>query len=927
MKIRLPLIYMVGCLLISTIVFCQCYPSFYANHLPALNHMAISPNGVMVAVGAEGSPMLRSSDDGQSWEKVPVGNYGSFKKAFFTSGSIGYAYTQNVLLKTDDTGKTWFPVIMPLEQYRSATNYLYGAFFINDDKGFVVNGYENRLYRTNNGGKTLSDTAFKNNVPLLSVHFSDPMNGVLFSYGRNFFKTEDGGNSWVKKSINLQDSNVADMKMASPDTLFSLLKSGKIIRSVDSGNTWTTQHSFFGDEFNFEILIVSSLEIHVLTGREIIRSLDGGNTWTALTNLPEITFNGLSISPDKQTIAIAGGMGGSGHFSQFMAISKDKGNHWDTLTFIMGNSTAMHFLDGKKGYLCAGYNWLFKTINGGITWKKTGGDLPFAGEDYEPVKKIHYVNDSFAIVYSNRLFVSSDSGQSWKATNLPAGFDKESFKQFQFLTVRTGFIADANGIYRTRNGGSSWTKVLSFGFEYWLRDFHIDPVSGVGVAAGFQGFVWRTQDFGATWQTVTFPNNVSLASAYVVNSSLAFMGTDGKILYRSTNGGLSWQSRLLDNYDNIPLKYFLFSGSDTGVVVSGLPNSSARMFATTDGGDTWELEDEFSIVTGISGTIENKIFLNPGNGIMFKQIPAKLGKVGYINGLIKTCVGQKVVYKTYPVAGAAGYIWNASGNPIHFAAGNSDTLMWNTPGTYEVSVSVFDECSSTQPQTITVEVIPFEPEAAKLTDTLVIANGGIKYQWFLNGGYVTPVMDSSGRTFRVRESGRYKASVQNETGCTLFTNEVYMIVPTYDCVGQDLLLDGFTSSYANQQWQMDSGSGYQDISNSLQFVGVNQDYLIIRAAGPEFSGRSFRCRYERFGRILYGGETKIVFANAWKGTTSNNWENPLNWSCGSLPDETTEVTILSGTLLIQSNVTIKKLYVAPGASVNVLPGFTLEIKG
>jgi photosystem II stability/assembly factor-like uncharacterized protein len=905
----------------------QCDTSLYYNYVPAFNQLAITENGVMVAV-SEYAPFLRSEDNGKTWEKVNIGEYGRFQKVFFTSDQIGYTYTQDVLLKTEDAGKTWFPLLTPMQPPHSLWDDFTGAFFVTDNRGFLVNGRANRLYSTIDGGRSFNDTLFDYETSIKAVHVADSLHAVLYSYENSFYTTQDGGKSWMLKKIEILPAvSIGDMKMVSKDTIFALLRSGQVIRTVNGGGTWTVLLNLSNYTFTDEIFAINASTLFVVSGNVVNRSTNGGNSWKKLENLHEFPIRGLGISPDKKRLTVAGG--GSFAFSQMMAISDDKGNTWDTLSFVHGTPQAMHFPDAQKGYLISGNNWFLKTKNGGITWNKVGGSLPFAGNGSSSSnKKIQFLNEKVGYAYTDQLFTSTDSGKNWGITNMPSGYDIHDFLEFHFLNDSVGFLADRYGIYKTVNRGQSWKKVLTTASE--IKNFYINPKNGIGLAVGFGGFVQRTQNFGATWQKVTFNADALLVSAFVLNDSTAFMGTIGNILYRSTDGGLNWQSRLVDNYINVGLRYFLFSGNDSGIVVSGgIYGVASRAFSTTDGGDTWKLINGLAgSFKGIGGTVGDPKYLNYNDGLTFKQIPRKMGKLGYVYGRLKTCPGEKVVYKVHQVDRATGYMWTASGNPISSVSEFADTLIWQSPGMYQVTAYAFDDCTLSNPQTILVEVVPHEPKIEKVSDTLLQAVTGEKFQWYLNNLNLTEMTGSSGQTLKVETSGLYKASITNENGCTNFSNEVYMIVPTYHCPGKVLLLNGMVSSGTNLQWQMDMGNGYQDIADGAQFQGVHLNYLRISPVGAALSGTVFRCRYTHYtGATRYGGETKIVFANKWNGAQNSNWENPLNWSCGAVPDENTEVTVLSGTIQIQSNVTIKKLFVAPGAAVNVLPGFTLQIKG
>jgi hypothetical protein len=67
------------------------------------------------------------------------------------------------------------------------------------------------------------------------------------------------------------------------------------------------------------------------------------------------------------------------------------------------------------------------------------------------------------------------------------------------------------------------------------------------------------------------------------------------------------------------------------------------------------------------------------------------------------------------------------------------------------------------------------------------------------------------------------------------------------------------------------------------------------------------------------------FNNTWKGTTSTVWEAIANWTEGVLPDANTNVFINSGNITIKSNVTIRSITLAAGASLKVDPGYRLIV--
>jgi hypothetical protein len=70
--------------------------------------------------------------------------------------------------------------------------------------------------------------------------------------------------------------------------------------------------------------------------------------------------------------------------------------------------------------------------------------------------------------------------------------------------------------------------------------------------------------------------------------------------------------------------------------------------------------------------------------------------------------------------------------------------------------------------------------------------------------------------------------------------------------------------------------------------------------------------------------------NTWIGRESSEWENPLNWSCTTIPGPDTDVIINHGSSfkpVVNSNVTVKSVTVSGGINIIVNTGFRLELTG
>ena len=125
----------------------------------------------------------------------------------------------------------------------------------------------------------------------------------------------------------------------------------------------------------------------------------------------------------------------------------------------------------------------------------------------------------------------------------------------------------------------------------------------------------------------------------------------------------------------------------------------------------------------------------------------------------------------------------------------------------------------------------------------------------------------------------------------------------------------------NYQWQLNADNGFSNIFNNSNYSGSNSATLQLISIPSSWYGYKYRCLVD--GNI--SDVFEVRFGNSWIGAINSAWENASNWSCGAIPDINTDVIIKSGTIVINSNITIRSLKVSPVVTLTINPGFNLTV--
>jgi len=230
-----------------------------------------------VAVGDSG--LILRTTDGITWQTVPSGVRDSLRAVSFNGASGICGGLNQDIIYSSDSGATW-----RVSQKNFFGGGFFGAHMISPTVGFISG--QNSIFQpmqgtTVDGGVHWSFHPFyfdSNEGSCDDVFFFDENNGVtsgvLFDCRGAIARTTNGGADWTSS---LFPTGMQGIDFPKPESGFAVGFGGTILKSNDSGNTWSPQTS--GTLFDlFDVHFTSAGQTGLVAGAAgtILRTTDGG---------------------------------------------------------------------------------------------------------------------------------------------------------------------------------------------------------------------------------------------------------------------------------------------------------------------------------------------------------------------------------------------------------------------------------------------------------------------------------------------------------------------------------------------------------------------------------------------------------------------------------------------------------------------------
>lgn len=372
-----------------------------------------------------------------------------------------------------------------------------------------------------------------------------------------------------------------------------------------------------------------------------------GATWTTLG--PEAAHvRTLAVAPSDPSIVYAGldyvrSLGPLG-----VRKSLDGGETWLDISFADATgitALAVHPVDPKIVFAADNSNGIFRSRDGGASWKRISGARAVQALLIDPTSTQtmymvrHAIEDGH---HSTDVFLrSGDGGLRWSEFRVPGATRADGGSVHSLLAhpSRRGilFLGSNQGIYRSQNRGRDWELLSS---EIQGYDLYADSE---GISAGGDGRYWHSIDNGDSWQPsgdlpTTHPIDHLLRHPQM--GGLVLASSNDHRLWLSDDGGATW--RRIELIEPEDVRALAVAGPRLLVSVY-----SRGLLGSEDLGQTWQ-----KINRGMGQSPIRALAVDP-------QDPDHL-VVGYISGFEETRDG--------------GRTWTAVDSGLN--SGNSGYSVW-----------------------------------------------------------------------------------------------------------------------------------------------------------------------------------------------------------------------------------------------------------
>lgn len=546
------------------------------------------------------------------------------------------------ILKSTDGGVTWNPTGL---NFAMANVTVIQRLIIDPSN-------TNTLYAATNMGVFKSTDAAATWANIRPGKFYDiemnPGNNMILYTGDStgVFRTTNAGASWsAVPGVTSTGRTSICVTPANSAAVYVWSEGGALYYSNNSGVSFTTRTDPTTDctpyGYYDMVIDVSPVNENILFtgGLNVARSTDGGNSWTVASdwggwpnaNYVHADNHALQFGPASSNTIYSCNDGG-------IFRSADQGNTWSDLS---GGIDIKQYYRLSGSFITPSVIYAGAQDNGTDRVTGVNAATQVNGADGEECL-VDFTDD-------NIVFVSSQSGYFMKSTDGGASFT--ALSQFgcdwtspiiMDQTDHNNMYLGGSDVYRSTDNGDTWNNVSNGAFDgTCVYSLEISPTSPSYVYAATFGNIYRTTNGGTSWSTIT--GSLPVGQAAISGIAISDGNPDavwvtlsgfaaGEKVYYTTNGGVTW-TNMTGSLPNVPancIEYqngsndLLYVGTDLGVFYmdatmndwlpynNGLPNviideleihyPTSKLRAATYGRGLWESDLQVSTLMNVDAS-------------------------------------------------------------------------------------------------------------------------------------------------------------------------------------------------------------------------------------------------------------------------------------------------------------------------------------
>jgi len=487
--------------------------------------LAMHPSNSSILFAVTGSGIFKTVNSGTTWTEVQSGSFRDFE---FKPGTpaTAYASTSTSFYRSTDTGDNWTLITSGLPSGESRI-----AIGVSPDNPVYV-------YLLCGPGGSSGAGTYKG----LYRSFDSGLNFGTQSTTPNIL---DGGSTGAGDG----DQAWYDLAIAvDPDAVGTVLTGGiNIWKSTNFGVTfsnnthWAPPGAWEYTHADIHALEYNPINGHLYVGSDggLYKSTNDGTVWTDISEgadgLGIMQFYRIAGNESNSTVIIGGAQdNGSNRYTTALGTTIFHMRQAD------GMDCAIDPTNVNNMYSMSQNGGLASSTDFGVTWT---GIVPAGatGAWVTPLVHHHTATDILYAGYDD-VYKTTNGGSSW--TNV--GVDGRGAIAMGTNNSSRVYASNGSSIWMSNDAGGTWTSISAGLPGIGISYITVNPDNSPEVYVTLSGFtagqkVYRSFDAGSTWTNISgsLPNIIVNCIAFEDNNGspddAVYIGTDVGVFYRDTN--------------------------------------------------------------------------------------------------------------------------------------------------------------------------------------------------------------------------------------------------------------------------------------------------------------------------------------------------------------------------------------------------------